>query len=164
MRLLLIIIALIAAGGPARAWTRPGHMVTAAITYEALAVRNPQALARLVALAGAHPDKGPFEVAVGREVGESRRYVWRGAKRSRLLLSVRSFASKMAFQSVLRSARNPRGETFPAREMTMPAYTIVTTSAAQGSDEPRSTRSRTILEMRAKRSGTRAGWRTRCSA
>ena len=55
---------------PAAAWSRPGHMVAAAIAYEELKRRDPQALARIVKLAEAHPDRGPFEVAVGRAEGE----------------------------------------------------------------------------------------------
>lgn len=56
----------------AQAWTRPGHMVSAAIAYEDLAVRNPDALKRLLAIAAQHPDRGPFEVAVGRATGADR--------------------------------------------------------------------------------------------
>lgn len=57
---------------PAQAWTRPGHMVTAAIAYDQLATKDPAALKRLLALAAQHPDRGPFEVAVGRATGEER--------------------------------------------------------------------------------------------
>ena len=55
---------------PAAAWTRPGHMVAAAIAYDELKRRDPQALALIVRLAAAHPDRGAFEVAVGRAEGE----------------------------------------------------------------------------------------------
>lgn len=73
MRIFLAAIAVtLALQTPAQAWTRPGHVVSAAIAYDVLAARNPRALAKLTALAAQHPDRGPFEVAVGRETGEAR--------------------------------------------------------------------------------------------
>lgn len=56
----------------AHGWTRPGHMVSAAIAYDELAARNPEALKRLLAIAAHHPDRGPFEVAIGRATGAER--------------------------------------------------------------------------------------------
>ena len=73
MRLPLLAAALaLTLHAPAQAWTRPGHMVTAAIAYDELAARDPEALKRLLALAAQHPDRGPFEVAVGRAMGDDR--------------------------------------------------------------------------------------------
>ena len=68
----LLPIALVAALAPrpAAAWSRPGHMVAAAIAYDELKRRDPQVLARIVRLAAAHPDRGAFEVAIGRAEGE----------------------------------------------------------------------------------------------
>lgn len=54
------------------AWSRQGHMVTAAITYEELRAQDPKVLERIIALAERHPDRGAFEVAVGRANGEER--------------------------------------------------------------------------------------------
>lgn len=62
----------LAAPSAALAWTRPGHMVTAAIAYDELAARDPEALQRLLDLAARHPDRGPFEVAIGRSTGKER--------------------------------------------------------------------------------------------
>ncbi|WP_312164334.1 S1/P1 nuclease [Phenylobacterium sp.] len=56
----------------AHAWTRPGHMVTAAIAYDELAASDPETLQRLLAIAAHHPDRGPFEVAIGRATGDER--------------------------------------------------------------------------------------------
>lgn len=73
MRLPLLAAALaLTLHAPAQAWTRPGHMVTAAIAYDELAARDPKALQKLLAIAAQHPDRGPFEVAVGRATGEDR--------------------------------------------------------------------------------------------
>jgi hypothetical protein len=66
---LLTVVALIAPLS-ASAWSRPGHMVAAAIVYDELKRRDPKALALIVRLAAAHPDRGAFEVAVGRAEGE----------------------------------------------------------------------------------------------
>lgn len=67
---LLAILAL-ALAEPANAWSRPAHMVTAAIAYEELA-SDPKLRATLIDLLEAHPDRGPFEVAIDRSVGEPR--------------------------------------------------------------------------------------------
>jgi hypothetical protein len=74
MRLLALSAAVLVTAVPSlsHAWTRPGHMVSAAIAYEELAARNPAALRRLLAIAAAHPDRGPFEVAIGRATGADR--------------------------------------------------------------------------------------------
>ena len=56
----------------AMAWSRPGHMVTAAIAYQELREQDPKVLEHIIALAERHPDRGAFEVAVGRARGEER--------------------------------------------------------------------------------------------
>ena len=60
------------AAAPALAWTRPGHMVSAAIAYDELKVRDPKAVAAILEILRHHPDPGPFEVAGGRATGEER--------------------------------------------------------------------------------------------
>jgi len=57
---------------PAAAWTRPGHMVIAAIAFDDLEARAPTIIDRVVAVLEAHPDKGPFEVAEDRSEGRER--------------------------------------------------------------------------------------------
>jgi len=61
-----------AAASPAAAWTRPGHMVTAAIAYDEIARQRPDLLPVLETLLDAHPDRGPFQVAVDRTMGVER--------------------------------------------------------------------------------------------
>jgi S1/P1 Nuclease len=56
----------------ASAWSRPGHMVSGAIVYEELNASDPQLLAQILELMARHPERAPFEVAVGREGGEER--------------------------------------------------------------------------------------------
>jgi len=70
-RAVLLLVASIYCSG-AMAWSRPGHMVTAAIAYEELRVQDPKVLEHIVALAERHPDRGAFEVAIGRARGEER--------------------------------------------------------------------------------------------
>lgn len=55
----------------AGAWSRPGHMVTAAIAYRDLQA-DPAVRAAILDLLEAHPDRGPFEVAIDRTTGEAR--------------------------------------------------------------------------------------------
>ena len=55
------------------AWSRPGHMVTAAIAYEELSVRERKILDRIVSLAERHPDRGAFAVAIGGARGQERK-------------------------------------------------------------------------------------------
>lgn len=54
------------------AWSRPGHMVTAAIAYEELNAQDRKVLERIVALAERHPDRGAFEVAIAGARGDER--------------------------------------------------------------------------------------------
>jgi hypothetical protein len=44
-------------------------MVTAAIAYDELAAHDPAIIDQVMKLMAAHPDKGPFEVAIGRSTG-----------------------------------------------------------------------------------------------
>lgn len=55
------------------AWSRPGHMVTAAIAYEELRAQDPKVLEQIVALVERHPDRAAFEIAIGGARGEERR-------------------------------------------------------------------------------------------
>ena len=75
MRLLTSTLALVVALGaaaPAGAWTRPGHMVTAAIAYDEIQRLRPDLLAALEKMLDAHPDRGPFQVAIDRTTGAER--------------------------------------------------------------------------------------------
>src|SRR3546814_16929435 len=67
-----IAAALIVPAAPAAAWTRPGHMVSAAIVYQDLMTTDPEVVREILRIIEAHPDRGPFEVAVGRDTGEAR--------------------------------------------------------------------------------------------
>ncbi|MBL8270497.1 S1/P1 nuclease [Steroidobacter sp.] len=70
-----IAVALIALALPcsaAHAWSRPGHMVSAAIAYDELSAQERKTIDKIVALAEKHPDRGTFEVAAGRATGEER--------------------------------------------------------------------------------------------
>ena len=71
LSLLAMLLALTAAA-PAAAWTRPGHMVTAAIAYDEIQRLRPDLLPVIAALLDAHPDRGPFQVAVDRSTGAER--------------------------------------------------------------------------------------------
>lgn len=59
-------------GGAALAWTRPGHMVIAAIAFDDLEASDPAIVDRVVALLERHPDRAPFEVAQDRSAGRER--------------------------------------------------------------------------------------------
>lgn len=59
----------IAGAAPASAWTRPGHMVTAEIAWREIAARRPDLLEPIGKLLDAHPDRGPFQVAIDRTTG-----------------------------------------------------------------------------------------------
>jgi len=70
-----VVLALVTAlslAPPAGAWTRPGHMVTAAIAYDEIQRLRPELLAGLGAILDAHPDRGPFQVAIDRTTGAER--------------------------------------------------------------------------------------------
>jgi hypothetical protein len=61
----------LAIGSRAGAWSRPGHMVMAAIAYDELS-NDPAVRAVLLDLLEAHPDRAPFEVAIDRTTGAAR--------------------------------------------------------------------------------------------
>lgn len=69
---LLGLIAAASVATSASAWTRPGHMVTAAVAYDEIGRLRPDLLATLGAILDAHPDRGPFQVAVDRTTGAER--------------------------------------------------------------------------------------------
>lgn len=71
----LLILLLVAAlpCSSAFAWSRAGHMVSAAIAYEELSARERRIIDAIVALVEKHPDRAAFEVAVGATTGKERR-------------------------------------------------------------------------------------------
>lgn len=71
MRLLICLLLPLALSAPASAWawTRPGHMVSAAIAWDEIAERRPALLAEIGPMLSAHPDRGPFQVAIDRTTG-----------------------------------------------------------------------------------------------
>jgi hypothetical protein len=62
---LLVATALALHAQTAGAWSRQGHMLTAAIAYEELAAHDPQVLAKIDELMAKHPDRAVFEVVGG---------------------------------------------------------------------------------------------------
>jgi hypothetical protein len=54
-RLVVVAMTVGIPAGPARAWNKPGHMVTGAIAYAELKNRHPKVVARVVALLKQHP-------------------------------------------------------------------------------------------------------------
>ncbi|MFC4308717.1 S1/P1 nuclease [Steroidobacter flavus] len=70
--LVALLLAVLLPSSAAQAWSRPGHMVTAAIAYDELSAQDRRVIDKIVALAEKHPDRGAFEVAVGRATGEER--------------------------------------------------------------------------------------------
>jgi len=73
MRAIFLGLAAALAFAPsAGAWTRPGHMVTAAIAYDEIQRLRPELLGALEKMLDAHPDRGPFQVAVDRATGAER--------------------------------------------------------------------------------------------
>lgn len=68
----LLLLAALLHCSTAMAWSRPGHMVTAAIAYDELRAQDPKVLEQIIALAERHPDRGALEVAIGRARGEER--------------------------------------------------------------------------------------------
>jgi hypothetical protein len=74
---LVAVCAWLAAGAPVAAWTRPGHMVVAAIAYDDLVGRDPRIIDRIIDIMSHHPERAPFEVAIGRAIGPERtRRIW----------------------------------------------------------------------------------------
>jgi len=72
MRLTLVVLALLTAAAPALAWTRPGHMVAAAIAYDDLAASDPDVIDAAGALLEQHPDRSSFQLAIDRATGGER--------------------------------------------------------------------------------------------
>jgi hypothetical protein len=72
MKLCIALLLAIALPPIASAWSRPGHMVSAAIAYDELSAQDPRIIERIVSLAERHPDRGAFEVAIGRATGTER--------------------------------------------------------------------------------------------
>lgn len=71
----IVLVMTIVAGSlssPAGAWTRPGHMVTAAIAFHDLEARDGAVIDRIALLLDSHPDRAPFEVAEDRAEGRER--------------------------------------------------------------------------------------------
>lgn len=68
----VLAVAMALAANPAFAWTRPGHMVTAAIAFDEIERRRPDLIDAIGAILDAHPDRGAFQVAVDRSVGRER--------------------------------------------------------------------------------------------
>jgi len=69
-----LLLALVLPCSAALAWSRAGHMVSAAIAYNELSAQDQRIIERIVALAEKHPDRAAFEVAVGGTRGEQRSY------------------------------------------------------------------------------------------
>lgn len=72
MKTLVLLLATLLPCSGAFAWSRPGHMVSAAIAYQELSAQERRIIDKVVALAEKHPDRGAFEVAIGRATGEER--------------------------------------------------------------------------------------------
>lgn len=81
---LFVIATCAPAVSPVHAWTRPGHMVTAAIAYEDLMATDPALVDQIVEIMSAHPEPGPFEVAIGRAEG--------GARKQRIFFEIARWA------------------------------------------------------------------------
>lgn len=56
----------------AMAWSVPGHMVSAAIAYDELQLKDPAVVRRIVELMAQHPDRAPFSVAINGSTDEAR--------------------------------------------------------------------------------------------
>src|SRR5262245_23338691 len=54
------------------AWSRPGHMVSAAIAYDDLAPADGAIIDKIAGIIPRHPDRGAFEVAIDRTTGRER--------------------------------------------------------------------------------------------
>ncbi|MBL6854686.1 MAG: hypothetical protein ISQ86_14955, partial [Alphaproteobacteria bacterium] len=68
----LLLGAAVMGASPAAAWTRPGHMLTAAIAFDDLIAHDHAAAETIAALLDHHPDHGPFQVAAERSTGDER--------------------------------------------------------------------------------------------
>jgi hypothetical protein len=70
--LFVLLLATLLPCSSALAWSRAGHMVSAAIAYQELSAEERRIIDRIVSLAEKHPDRGTFEVAVGQATGAER--------------------------------------------------------------------------------------------
>ncbi len=71
-RLLALVAALWLAASPALAWLGDGHMTTGALAYDALMRRDPRAVAAVLRLMRAHPDRARFDANLGALEGAAR--------------------------------------------------------------------------------------------
>lgn len=69
---LFLAIVLASHAQVAGAWSRSGHMITAAIAYDDLIARNPQIIAQIEEIMAKHPDRAAFEIVGGPGRGEAR--------------------------------------------------------------------------------------------
>jgi hypothetical protein len=69
---LATVAALSLAPLPAQAWQRPGHAASAAFAYDELARTHPKAVAAIVEIMAAHPDRARFDAALGDATGAER--------------------------------------------------------------------------------------------
>ena len=69
---LLLTLTLLGVAPLSHAWSRPGHMVTGAIAHEDLLANDARVIAQLAEILARHPDRGAFEVALGRSSGVER--------------------------------------------------------------------------------------------
>ena len=58
--LVALLLATVLPCSTALAWSRPGHMVSAAIAYQELSAQDRKIIEKIVALAEKHPDRGAF--------------------------------------------------------------------------------------------------------
>lgn len=72
IRTTLCSMALLTASQSAMAWSKPGHMVNAAIAYEELQAKDSRLARRIAELMAQHPDRGSFEVAINGVKDEER--------------------------------------------------------------------------------------------
>jgi hypothetical protein len=70
VRILLFAAIAMLHASMAGAWTRPGHMVTAAIAWHEITEQHPELLLPIGKMLLAHPDRGPFQVAIDRATGQ----------------------------------------------------------------------------------------------
>jgi hypothetical protein len=68
----LIAAALLLACAPVMAWNNQGHMATGAIAYDTLTRTDPAAVAAIVAIMRAHPDRARFDRVLGPLTGPAR--------------------------------------------------------------------------------------------
>jgi hypothetical protein len=72
MRTIILLLVGALPWSGACAWSRAGHMVSAAIAYQELSEQDRRVIDKIVALAEKHPDRGAFEVASDGATGDQR--------------------------------------------------------------------------------------------